>query len=65
MVLNLMIGLLTPPVGMVLFAVAKVADLPLNKVVRAVAPYYVPLFIALLLVTFVPQLSLFLPTLFR
>jgi tripartite ATP-independent transporter DctM subunit len=65
MVLNLMIGLLTPPVGMVLFAVAKVADLPLNRVVRAVAPYYVPLFIALLLVTYVPQLSLFLPTLFR
>ena len=61
MVLNLMVGLLTPPVGMVLFAVAKVADLPLNKMVRAVAPFYLPLFIALMLVTYVPQISLFLP----
>ncbi|WP_048709596.1 TRAP transporter large permease [Microvirga massiliensis] len=65
MILNLMIGLLTPPVGMVLFAVAKVADLPLNKVVRAIVPFYLPLFIALLLVTYVPQISLLLPGLFR
>ena len=60
-----MIGLLTPPVGMVLFAVAKVAELPLNAVVRAVVPFYIPLFAALLLVTYVPQISLLLPSLFR
>ncbi len=60
-----MIGLLTPPVGMVLFAVAKVAELPLNRVVRAIVPFYLPLFLALLLVTYVPQISLFLPGLFR
>ena len=65
MILNLMIGLLTPPVGMVLFAVAKVAELPLNKVVRAVVPFYIPLLIALLLVTYVPQISLLLPGLLR
>jgi TRAP-type C4-dicarboxylate transport system permease large subunit len=65
MILNLMIGLLTPPVGMVLFAVAKVAELPLNAVVRAIVPFYLPLFIALMLVTYVPQISLFLPSLFR
>jgi len=65
MVLNLMVGLLTPPVGMVLFAVAKVADLPLNKMVRAVAPFYLPLFLALMLVTFIPQISLFLPGLLQ
>jgi tripartite ATP-independent transporter DctM subunit len=65
MVLNLMIGLLTPPVGMVLFAVAKVADLPLNRVVSAIVPFYIPLFLALLLVTYVPQLSLLLPGLLR
>ena len=60
-----MIGLLTPPVGMVLFAVAKVAELPLNVVVRAIVPFYLPLFVALMLVTYVPQISLFLPSLFR
>jgi tripartite ATP-independent transporter DctM subunit len=65
MILNLMIGLLTPPVGMVLFAVAKVAELPLNAVVRAVVPFYIPLFVALLLVTYIPQISLSLPSLFR
>jgi len=65
MVLNLMIGLLTPPVGMVLFAVAKVADVPMNKAIAALGPFYVPLFIALLLVTYVPQISLFLPGLMK
>jgi tripartite ATP-independent transporter DctM subunit len=64
MVLNLMIGLLTPPVGMVLFAVAKVANVPINKALVAVAPFYVPLVIALLLITFIPQISLILPRLF-
>ena len=63
MVLNLMIGLLTPPVGMVLFAVAKVADLPINKALVAVAPFYIPLLISLLLVTYFPQISLILPDL--
>jgi tripartite ATP-independent transporter DctM subunit len=65
MVLNLMIGLLTPPVGMVLFAVAKVADVPMNKAISALLPFYVPLILALLLVTYVPQISLFLPGLMR
>jgi TRAP-type C4-dicarboxylate transport system permease large subunit len=61
MVLNLMIGLLTPPVGMLLFAVAKVANVPLNKALAAVAPYYIPLVISLLLVTYFPRISLILP----
>jgi tripartite ATP-independent transporter DctM subunit len=65
MILNLMIGLLTPPLGMVLFAVAKVADLPINRVVRAVGPFYIPLILALLLVTYVPQISLLLPNLMK
>ncbi|WP_108663069.1 TRAP transporter large permease [Acuticoccus kandeliae] len=65
MVLNLMIGLLTPPVGMVLFAVAKVGDVSINRAVTALAPFYLPLIIALLIVTYVPQISLFLPSLMR
>lgn len=65
MVLNLMIGLLTPPVGMVLFAVAKVADVPINKAIVALGPFYIPLFISLLLVTYIPEISLFLPDLMK
>ena len=63
MVLNLMIGMLTPPVGMLLFAVAKVANVSMNRALVAVAPYYIPLLISLLLVTYFPQISLILPQL--
>lgn len=62
MIFNLMIGLVTPPVGTVLFTVQKVADIPFGKLVREMAPFYVPLFLMLLLITFVPWLVLFLPS---
>ena len=65
MVLNLMLGLLTPPVGMLMFAVAKVANVPVNKALVAIVPFYIPLVLALLLVTFVPQISLILPGLMK
>ena len=45
--------------------VAKVAEVPMNKVVVALFPFYIPLFLALLLVTYVPQISLFLPGLMK
>ncbi len=63
MVLNLMIGLLTPPVGMVLYVLSRVAKMPFEQCVVATAPFLIPLGIVLLLVTFVPQLTLWLPTL--
>lgn len=63
LVLNLMIGLLTPPVGMVLFVLAKVAKVSFERAVVATAPFIVPLLIVLLLLTFVPELSMWLPTL--
>jgi TRAP-type C4-dicarboxylate transport system permease large subunit len=63
MVLNLMIGLLTPPVGMVLFVLARVAKMPFEDVVKACAPFLVPLLLVLALVTFFPSITLFLPTL--
>jgi tripartite ATP-independent transporter DctM subunit len=63
MVLNLMIGLLTPPVGMVLFVLARVANLPFEDVVKATAPFLIPLLLVLAIVTFVPSVTLFLPTL--
>lgn len=60
-VLNLMIGVATPPVGMSLFVVAHVAKIPLDGVMRAVLPFLVPLIAVLVLVTYVPWLSLWLP----
>lgn len=63
-VLNCGIGLLTPPVGAVLFIGSAVAKLPMEKVVKATLPFYVCMLITLLLLTFVPQISLWLPSLF-
>lgn len=62
-ILNLMIGLLTPPVGMVLFVLSKVSDVPFEKCVRATMPFLVPLVFVLLLLTFFPALTLALPEL--
>jgi TRAP-type C4-dicarboxylate transport system permease large subunit len=63
MVLNLMIGLLTPPVGMVLFVLQKVARLSFERTVAAVMPWMLPLLVTLALITYVPQLVLWLPKL--
>ncbi|MCH2166265.1 MAG: TRAP transporter large permease [Oceanicola sp.] len=60
-ILNLMIGLLTPPVGMVLFVLSKVSGVPFGQCVRATMPFLVPLIGVLLLLTFVPALTLALP----
>jgi tripartite ATP-independent transporter DctM subunit len=63
MVLNLMIGLLTPPVGMVLYVLARVSKLSFERCMVATAPFLIPLGIVLLLVTFVPAITMWLPTL--
>ena len=62
LILNLMIGLLTPPVGMVLYVLSKVAAVPFEQCVKATAPFLVPLIVVLLLLTFVPAFSMWLPT---
>ncbi len=62
-VLNLMIGLLTPPVGMSLYMVAQVARMPLQRVVAGALPFLWPLLAALVVITFVPVLSTWLPNL--
>lgn len=62
LILNLMIGLLTPPVGMVLYVLSKVSDVPFERCVIATAPFIVPLVAVLVLLTFIPQLSMWLPT---
>lgn len=60
-VLNLMIGLLTPPVGMVLYVLAKVSKTPFEECVSATIPFLVPLVSVLLLLVFVPEIALWLP----
>jgi tripartite ATP-independent transporter DctM subunit len=61
LVLNCGIGLLTPPVGSVLFIGSAIAKRPMEKVVKAELPFYVMMIIALLLITFIPAISLCLP----
>lgn len=63
-ILNCGIGLLTPPVGTVLFIGSAVSKVPIERLVKATLPFYVCMIITLLLVTFIPQISLFLPSLF-
>jgi len=61
MVFALMVGLCTPPVGIVLYTISDIANIKFERVVSATLPFLIPLFIVLLLVTFFPQFSLFLP----
>lgn len=63
MVLNLMIGLLTPPVGMVLYVLSRVSNVPFERCVAATAPFLIPLIVVLLLITFVPAITMWVPTL--
>ncbi len=59
--LNLMIGLLHPPLGMVLFVLSRVAKLSVERTTMAILPWLIPLFAALLAITFIPELTLWLP----
>ncbi|AZI86098.1 TRAP transporter large permease [Kosakonia cowanii] len=64
MLVNLGIGLITPPVGSVLFVASAVSKQKIEQVVKAMLPFYAILFVVLLLVTYIPAISLFLPKLF-
>jgi TRAP-type C4-dicarboxylate transport system permease large subunit len=61
MVYNLCIGTITPPVGNILFVGVRVAGTKLEKVIKPLLPYYGIIFAVLMLVTFVPAVSMFLP----
>jgi tripartite ATP-independent transporter DctM subunit len=61
MVLNLMIGLLHPPMGTVLFVLSRVAKLSVERTTIAILPWLIPLFATLLLCTYVPEIVLWLP----
>ncbi len=62
-VTNLMIGILTPPFGVALFTVAKVANIPFAVLARAILPFIPPLLIVQAIVTYWPALVMYLPRL--
>lgn len=61
MIVNLSIGTITPPVGVDLFVAQSITGLPVSVIVRNVFPYIIALIVVLLMITYIPQLSLFLP----
>ncbi|MDX5382272.1 MAG: TRAP transporter large permease [Rhodobacterales bacterium] len=63
MVVNMEIGMITPPVGLNLFVTSGVAGMPMMRVVRAALPFLAVLFVFLILITYVPIISTWLPTL--
>ena len=65
MMINLGIGLVTPPVGAVLFVGAAVGKIAIEKTIRTIAPFYGALVVALLLISFIPSISLTLPNLLK
>ncbi len=62
--LNLMIGILTPPMGMALFVVSRVGGIPVSTITKGVLPLLVPIILTLILLTIFPQIVLFIPNLF-
>ena len=64
MVLNLCIGLCTPPVGSVLFVGVSIAGTTIQKVIKPLIPLFIAMIISLFLAAYIPQLSLWLPALF-
>jgi TRAP-type C4-dicarboxylate transport system permease large subunit len=61
LLVNLGLGLCTPPVGSCLFVGCAVGKLPMEKAIRTIWPFYLAIFVALMLITFVPAISLTLP----
>jgi tripartite ATP-independent transporter DctM subunit len=62
-VFNLMIGLLTPPMGLALFLVADIAKVTMKEVLKEMLPFYIPLAITLLLITYIPEITTWIPRL--
>jgi C4-dicarboxylate transporter DctM subunit len=63
MVVNMEIGMITPPVGLNLFVTSGITGMPLTKVVRAAMPWLGVLFLFLIVITYVPSISTYLPNL--
>ena len=61
--LNMMIGILTPPMGMALFVVARVGNMSVSTVTKGVLPFLIPIFVTLMLITIFPSIITFIPNL--
>jgi TRAP-type C4-dicarboxylate transport system permease large subunit len=57
-IFNLMIGLVTPPMGLSLFLMSDIAKVPMHEILRAMIPFYPPLILTLMIITLVPDVSL-------
>lgn len=64
-IFNLMLGLLTPPMGLALFLITDIAKVSMRDVLRELMPYYVPLLATLAIITLFPEISLWLPKMMR
>lgn len=64
LILNCGIGLLTPPVGSVLFIGSAISGVPMERLVKATLPFYLSMIVTLLMVTFIPAISMLLPNMF-
>jgi TRAP-type C4-dicarboxylate transport system permease large subunit len=65
MMLNLGIGLLTPPVGSALYVGCAIGDIRIDKLTKSMAPFYLTLVIVLMIITYIPEIVSFLPRLFH
>jgi len=61
MVCGFALGLVTPPYGVCLFSISSICSIPMDKLVRASAPFYAVIFVAMLMITFIPAITLFIP----
>jgi tripartite ATP-independent transporter DctM subunit len=64
MIFNLVLGAIHPPIGVVLFVASRIAEISYEKLARAVLPWLIPLLTVLLMVTLIPEVTMFLPTFF-
>jgi tripartite ATP-independent transporter DctM subunit len=64
-IFNLMLGLLTPPMGLGLFLISDIAGVSMRAILRQLVPYYIPLFATLIILTLFPEISLWLPKMLR
>jgi tripartite ATP-independent transporter DctM subunit len=64
-IFNLMLGLLTPPMGLALFLITDIAQVSMRAVLRELMPFYIPLLATLAIITFFPELSLWIPKMIR
>lgn len=64
-IFNIMIGLVTPPMGLSLFLVSEIAKVPMKSVIKNVIPYLIPLIVTLFMITYIPGIVLFIPSLLK